>query len=81
MAKKITMWQDAAGNLHHTEEEAVCADARISARAKLERFFENQDGVYSDSVDGVVDALLNNLGFFRTVLDAAAEPVVKKNQR
>ena len=81
MAKKVTMWQDSAGNLHTTEEKAKCADARIAARASVRQMFDKLEPYYDGQVniDDVVDLIFQNLGFFRTVLDSAAEPDVKKN--
>ena len=71
MARKITVWEALDGTRFDTAEEATRHDATMSLRADIATFLIKRD-IISTEADDVARIISQNLGWFRTRLDAAA---------
>lgn len=71
MAKQITVWEAEDGTLHVSAEEAARHDAAMSLRNDIFQFLVCRDISTGQSHD-VARIISQNVGWFRTRLDAAA---------
>jgi hypothetical protein len=70
MVEQVTMWQ-ACGQLFTNQDDAVGFERRQEMITKVEEFLHSRD-VDRQEAESVALIISENLGWFRTVLDAAA---------
>lgn len=72
MIEKVTMWR-AGGQLFNSEAEALAYQRKQELITKITEFLYDRGDITHGDAEEVARTIGENLGWFRTVMDAAAK--------